>query len=337
MVHWRVWVLAALACSCSLRRFYPPDTGVTTDAGLDSAVTLVDAGPCMEGRTEICNGADDNCNGAPDEGFACVLGTMGACDTTCATPGMRTCINGCEWGACTGTGTEECNGIDDNCDGRVDEGFECQPGTMGMCTGTCGMGTRTCGANCMWQACGSGGGAETCNGLDDDCDGTIDSAAACPDCAYSTMGTHSYLFCSGMQLSWQAAETACVALGYHLVTVDDMPEATFLAGRADGIADNSSWWTGGHQPAIDEDWEWVRDGRDYSRANGEELGAFRFWDNDEPSDGTCPPGMTQECMEMYSYERDGDGGDPTMPPGSWNDACCGSMRRFICEAQPTTP
>ncbi len=65
---------------------------------------------------------------------------------------------------------ETCNGVDDNCDGTVDEG---------QMAATCGVGA--CVRNTA--ACVDGGIAmctpgapttETCNGVDDDCDGTVD-------------------------------------------------------------------------------------------------------------------------------------------------------------------
>ncbi|MBL8921931.1 MAG: hypothetical protein JNJ54_23985 [Myxococcaceae bacterium] len=70
---------------------------------------------------------------------------------------------------------ELCNGLDDNCDGRVDETF---PGMGAACTttqpGVCAAGTRGCtlGAEvCNATAMPS---AERCNGLDDDCNGRTD-------------------------------------------------------------------------------------------------------------------------------------------------------------------
>ncbi|MEZ4470172.1 MAG: MopE-related protein [bacterium] len=55
-------------------------------------------------------------------------------------------------GGCGGVPDEQCNGADDDCDGRVDEG------TLNAC-GQCGEVP-----------------AETCNGVDDDCDGSTDEA-----------------------------------------------------------------------------------------------------------------------------------------------------------------
>src|SRR5262249_56023143 len=79
-------------------------------------------------NVELCNGKDDNCNGIKDEGFPnlgkpCMVG-MGVCQRTgvyvCTLDGLGTVCN-----AVQGLpGPELCgNGLDDNCNGQVDEGF----------------------------------------------------------------------------------------------------------------------------------------------------------------------------------------------------------------------
>lgn len=66
---------------------------------------------------------------------------------------------------------EECNGVDENCDGLADEGLG---------NTTCGLaGCEHTIANCLGgqlQTCNPFAGAhtETCNGVDDDCDGAVD-------------------------------------------------------------------------------------------------------------------------------------------------------------------
>ncbi len=84
--------------------------------------------------------------------------------------------NGCE---CT-VAAQRCEGGDEDCDGNVDEGCDCAPaGSSRGCgadVGACAPGSQTCGADGTWGACegGTGPQPEACNGLDDDCDGTVD-------------------------------------------------------------------------------------------------------------------------------------------------------------------
>ena len=171
-----------------------------TDAAIDATDAAVGPDACVPGL-EVCNGLDDNCNTMIDEGFpslgqTCTAG-MGACARTgvyvCSTDGTGTVCN-----ATAGTPTAEtCNGVDDNCDGTIDDGF--------------GLGTPCDGADpdaCMegMIVCTAGGGTtcsdvtgdsiELCNGFDDDCDTRVDEGfnlgAACdgPDtdaCAEGTL------------------------------------------------------------------------------------------------------------------------------------------------------
>ena len=70
------------------------------------------------GATEICDGIDNNCNGAVDEGFGTTTCGLGACQRT-----VTACVNGIPQTCTPGSPTAEvCNGIDDDCDGVVDNG-----------------------------------------------------------------------------------------------------------------------------------------------------------------------------------------------------------------------
>jgi hypothetical protein len=127
---------------------------------------------------ETCDGIDNDCDGSTDEGYGCRLGEAQSCTTACATAGTRTCGPGCTWGPCS-AGAETCNGVDDDCDGSTDEGWTCPAGAAGSCTTTCGStGTHTCSASCSWGVCSPP--TETCNGVDDDCDGSTDEGWTCP-------------------------------------------------------------------------------------------------------------------------------------------------------------
>tara|TARA_B100000609_G_C17221615_1_gene440503 strand:- start:3403 stop:4638 length:1236 start_codon:yes stop_codon:yes gene_type:complete len=79
-------------------------------------------------KTEVCNKADDNCDGQVDEGCKCIPGETRVCETSgvgACRDGIQTCSAQGQWGACTaelGPTTELCNLADDDCDGKTDEG-----------------------------------------------------------------------------------------------------------------------------------------------------------------------------------------------------------------------
>jgi hypothetical protein len=98
---------------------------------------------CVRGA-EVCNGKDDDCDGTVDNGTAggaCKTGKDGVCaaGTSTCTAGVPGCIQNVQ------PGTEVCDGLDNNCNGQVDEG---NPGGGGSCTaaakGAWAVGMYTC-------------------------------------------------------------------------------------------------------------------------------------------------------------------------------------------------
>ena len=101
------------------------DAGID-DAGLDRADRSVGVdvpATCMP-ASEICNGVDDDCDGAPDEVFRCVQNLTTMCMTACSTPGRGLCNAACDGvtGACLADAEVCGNGCDDDGNGTADDG-----------------------------------------------------------------------------------------------------------------------------------------------------------------------------------------------------------------------
>jgi len=133
---------------------------------------------------ELCgNGLDDDCDGESDEAFGlgedCQAG-IGAC----ARPGIRICSPEGDGSVCSAApgqpAMERCgDGVDNDCDARIDEGFDVgQPcvGGRGACER---FGVLRCAPGGAGTLCDVEPGApvrELCNEIDDDCDGRTDEA-----------------------------------------------------------------------------------------------------------------------------------------------------------------
>jgi Putative metal-binding motif len=164
-------------------------------------------------KFETCNDLDDDCDQQidedfPDKGNACDDGQLGICKGTghlvCDAQGTGLTCNIDNPGQ-PGTG-ETCNNLDDDCDGLIDEGACSTCGTVELCNGLdddcdllvdedltrdcgtdvgeCVKGTETCDLG-QWVGCTAiGPTGETCDGKDNDCDGTVDGfAETCSDLA----------------------------------------------------------------------------------------------------------------------------------------------------------
>jgi hypothetical protein len=119
--------------------------------------------------TETCNSLDDDCDARTDEGFGeAVTCGVGACERT-----VSDCAGGTTMTCTPGTpGVEVCNGIDDDCDGTVDDNLGTTTCGLGRCVAT----APTCLAGGPGLCTPNTGAAraETCDNVDDDCDGVPD-------------------------------------------------------------------------------------------------------------------------------------------------------------------
>lgn len=154
---------------------------------------------------EVCNGLDDDCNGAVDdlaececfgnEILPCYAGNMASVGVGACKKGHFPC-NGGRWDTTTCIdevlpADEVCNGLDDDCNGIVDDaaglGLVCPTKLPGLCqfgkTG-CGIDDRTGlpGTICTPDVKPFANIEVACNLVDDNCDGTIDEGTVCcPD------------------------------------------------------------------------------------------------------------------------------------------------------------
>jgi Tol biopolymer transport system component len=147
---------------------------------------------------EICNGVDDDCDGAIDDGlvFAWWLdadgdgfGSPAAPLTTCAPPaGYVANAGDCDdsSNAIHPGALEVCNGLDDDCDGATDEnllttyyldgdgdGYGWAGASLTVCAQPSGYVLNSLDCDDA-RATAFPGAPELCNGLDDDCDANVD-------------------------------------------------------------------------------------------------------------------------------------------------------------------
>ena len=162
------------------------DNGLgTTSCGLGLCLKTVancvdgepqECNPFAGAEPEICDGIDNDCDGKTDEGLGTTTCGLGQCEKTVAN-----CANGApqECDATAGWQVESCDGLDNNCDGNVDDGLGTTSCGLGQCEKTV--------ANCIDgvpQVCNPLGGMEeeSCNGIDNNCNGEIDDGLGVTTC-----------------------------------------------------------------------------------------------------------------------------------------------------------
>lgn len=181
----------------------PPDAAadVTDVAATPDVVDVVAPPPDAGCGPEVCNGVDDDCNGVADDlpSAACTVGPCASgvrrcppalppgvrfvesASPTCAPDSFAPSTSVCRPPAGECDVAERCTGSDAQC---PPDGFApgdqvchasatieaCDPAER--CTGS--------GAACPADRVTRAPGAETCNNLDDDCDGRVDDDATCP-------------------------------------------------------------------------------------------------------------------------------------------------------------
>ena len=144
--------LCASLAACSARSSLPQGEGGGASTGGAGGA----GGGCVDGDFRVCGSNIPPCRQGKS---TCVAGVFGPCEGD------------------IGPGVEVCNGVDDNCDGQIDEGFGVGQACDGADTDLCLDDIMSCGG------CSKGDdNIETCNGVDDNCNGIIDADCVVGDC-----------------------------------------------------------------------------------------------------------------------------------------------------------
>jgi len=284
-------------------------------------------GPCDDGL-QMCSGSEwGTCSGGTarvtyhrdmdGDGFGNPATSMPSCTPL---PGWvtdgRDCNDDCV--SCSPSGTEICDGLDNDCDGAADEGagtiwYQDNDGdgfgdgaAMMVACSRPGVAWTSMAGDCDDDCalCYPGYPQELClDGHDNNCNGVMDEPG-CP-CDLHALSTGTYLWCATPQ-SWSNGRTLCQSLGGDLVSLETSAETNAVWGAFRAI-----FWAGGTDSGAEGVWVWVSGAPVCAPCSCLTCG----WRAGEPNG-----------FDAYDCTRVGSGGTAT-----WGDQSCDLAAPIVCE------
>lgn len=227
--------------------------------------------------------------------------------------GKQTCQSDGTWGECVGQylpQKEECDNVDNDCNGQIDESCPCSPYQERSCIanqlkGECRPGKQRCAPDgSRWGECIPNKdypGPEECNGKDDDCDGLIDNIPSL-HCYPGDPKTANVGIC-------RAGETFCKNGAWTECTGIVLPQPEICDDRdnnCDGRIDENFPEKG--KPCFQGIGECRRDSVIACRDKNSvfckaEAGTPQLWEScdgkDNNCDGQIDEGLNQPCCQTY--------------------------------------
>ena len=190
--------------------------------------------PKAEAFDFTCDSLDGDCDGSVDEDYLPVATACGM--GVCVAAGITSCVNGAVADSCTPGPKAEaadltCDGLDGDCDGATDEDYLPLATSCGV--GACAAaGNTSCVAGGVTDSCVAGSpSAETCDGIDNNCNGATDDGVPSQSFYTGAAGTDGVGIC-------QAGTKTCQGGAFVVTTPEVTPGTETCGDTTDEDCDN---------------------------------------------------------------------------------------------------